>query len=209
MRDRKALGLVKRLCSEVPSGFKCLENCSQCCKTPIQMLRVEWEALKRSSSPALKVLCDDKVEVAVQSFPGVPTLVRISLPENGWCPFLDKQTMACRILDQRPFVCRQYGQHWLMRCEKGVPCPPEAELPIKTIMRYVALVEDEEGDGLPQGVTWEEFEKIDAVKRKVTAEWRRRGGRPDGVPDPEVFVEIARELLSDVDLKTLRLERLS
>jgi Fe-S-cluster containining protein len=169
MSDARRLRLARGLYQTVKPGFPCKQGCFECCKTVVQLLRVEWEHLSK-----LPVLDGKNVYIEIDE--EAPELVRI-VDDRGWCPFLDDATGKCRVYVDRPLTCRVYAQHWGLACEQGVKCPDELHVTHDTFvkMRRLAGFNDEEEFPLR---TEEESRAIG----KAVEEWRARVGTIVGLP---------------------------
>ncbi len=84
--------------------FECKENCGECCG-PVFI----DEALFTKNRHKITNVCEifhpkDKTIVVIQE-------------ENGRCGFLDNATAKCKIYEERPQVCENYG------ITERLPCP--------------------------------------------------------------------------------------
>lgn len=78
--------------------FQCLHNCSECCALQIFEVDIFERNKERAVYTEAKLGKNDEGEI-----------LYITYTEDGMCPFLDHKTNKCRIYDDRPKVCRDYG----------------------------------------------------------------------------------------------------
>lgn len=186
MSDGRRLRLARGLRGDIPKGFPCKASCFECCKTPVQMLRVEWEHIKTLPVYAeLEGLPDDTILEIASREPSERELVVISTKE-GWCPFIDKTSGACRIYEERPLTCRLYGQMFFMPCQEGVECPPELEVKMVTIERWRRLTEIR-ADSIP----WRSEEEARALAKAIQ-EWRVKNNTRRAVPPESAHDEVRK-----------------
>jgi len=129
---------ILKLAEKIPSGFECKPSCGECCKERITVHKAEWEEVLK---PLAEELFDNReVMLIYSSTPSEQNLLQMFDPQRGCCPFLGDDMVTCSIYDSRPFVCRQYGQHWGMWCGEGVACPPEAEIQEEVVLEFAMLM---------------------------------------------------------------------
>ena len=171
--SRKILKLAER----IPENFSCKDGCAECCKTRITVHKAEWTEVLQPL--AERLLSDsDQLVVISSGEPREANLLQIVDASTGHCPFL-KDGRDCLIYDHRPFVCRQYGQFWGMRCQEGVDFDPASEVDEDVVVGFsmllVAGTPYEGGPMLSAEQRAEQRRKIEAWRSK----YRRKG---DTVP---------------------------
>lgn len=169
---------VLELSARIPSGFECKEGCAECCKNKITVLKVEWE---ESLKPlAEKLLPDDRTILLLHSGEDLErNFVQVLDPDRMCCPFLGDDMQTCLIYDDRPFVCRQYAQHWGMRCSEGVECPPEAEIEDEVLVEFGILMHDGTRE---EGAVALTADKLKARRRQLESWREQHSKRGDQVP---------------------------
>ena len=102
----------------IPSGFPCKDRCFKCCG-PVPIPEEEWK----------RIMATPEGRRAIKRFEGTLNITEVYegvfLPLHPWgvCPFLGKD--GCLVYDERPLICRAYGQLDDLECGEGVECPPE------------------------------------------------------------------------------------
>lgn len=111
------MSTLEEVREQIPDGFPCKDRCFRCCG-PVPIPKEEWDRITATSAGRLALKrFGDAVEVAHADglyFPIHPL---------GICPFLGKD--GCLVYDERPLICRVYGQLKDLKCGEGVECPPE------------------------------------------------------------------------------------
>lgn len=197
--DKIRLKMVSKLSKKVPGGFECPASCGKCCESPVEMLKVEWDDISKGAGNkilAALTAAGTSIYVAERTHDAV----RVAT-EKGVCPFLNAETKACGIYEDRPFVCRAYGQHWFFYCREGVAPPPDGEIPDVMMTTFGALAGNEYG-----GRTKEEMTGL----RKVVEEWRaeKPEERRDSIPTFEQTREmIVRKITEEETAKQTEVEK--
>lgn len=189
--SRKVRGKLLKLYEQIPSGFECLPECGKCCQDKIVMLNEEWDVLMAYDQKHAVVDKDRNVQVLTSEAEHEKHMVMI-VDERGWCPFLDEKGHKCMAFEARPYVCRQYGQHWTLGCQEGVPLKPELEVPEEVYAAY--------GSMMMPGLTRKPQSAMDFFRRAV--EWWRAKMklRPDAMPtihNAEMVLAIYAEATGD------------
>jgi len=172
--SRKILKLAER----IPENFSCKDGCAECCKTRITVHKAEWEETLRPLALAGNSV-GDKLALLISDDPREANLVQIYDLDRECCPFLGEDMQTCQIYDSRPFVCRQYGQHYGMWCCEGVECPPESEIPDEVVVGFAMLMHAGTPDEGRAVLSAEQR----ANQRQKLETWRRTYGKSrDAVP---------------------------
>ena len=84
-------------------GFNCKKNCGECCG-PVFFNKKLFEKHKNKLNPDCEIIQNNDEIVVIQN-------------ENGRCGFIDNDTAKCKIYEDRPQTCKNYG------LIERLPCP--------------------------------------------------------------------------------------
>ena len=94
---------------------KCIN--SGCCRLKIEVSKQEYESLSDvvkkeftkhidsflEKSPHLKGLIEDDLEILYEN-----NYAKMNKSKDGYCPFLNRDSMLCSVYEERPKVCQNY-----------------------------------------------------------------------------------------------------
>lgn len=130
----------------IPEGFTCKEGCSECCG-PIPISPEEWARI--TDSRAGRLALRRHLDVHIEERRGSFTVAWVNAGGRLACPFLGPK--GCMVYDERPLVCRLFGQLADLKCPEGVIPDADARVSEETnraFLEYCGL----EGKSLEQAV---------------------------------------------------------